>query len=109
VLSAAAVGVALLARSTPLLLAVGGIALFIAALDILEPFAAEIDHPPRSSLTACRPACSLRATWPRRFAVLVAIGLVAAGISIAVAPGAGRDSRVLSRFPRRSPRSAAAR
>jgi hypothetical protein len=88
VLSAAAVGVALLARSTPLLLAVGGIALFIAALDILEPFAAEIDHPTALFTYGVPPRVLLARNLAAPIAVLVAIGLVAAGISIAVAPGA---------------------
>ncbi len=45
VLVAAAAGLASAARSTPLLILFAGAALFVAALDILEPFAAELDHP----------------------------------------------------------------
>ena len=87
-LSAAAVGIALLARSTPLLLAVGGIALFIAALDVLEPFAAEIDHPTALLTYGVPPRVLLGRNLAAPIAVLVAIGAVAAGVSIVVAPGA---------------------
>ena len=42
---AAAGGLTYAARSTHLLIIFAGLALFIAALDIIEPFAAELDHP----------------------------------------------------------------
>jgi hypothetical protein len=87
VLSAAAVGVALLARSTPLLLAVGGIALFVAALDVLEPFAAEIDHPTALFTYGVPARLLLARNLAAPIAALLAIGLVAAGVSIAIAPG----------------------
>ncbi len=44
-LLAAGAALAYAARSTPLLIVLAGAALFVAALDILEPFAAELDHP----------------------------------------------------------------
>jgi hypothetical protein len=44
-LSGVAIALALAARSTPLLVVLAGAAAFVVALDVIEPFAAELDHP----------------------------------------------------------------
>lgn len=74
------------ARSTHLLIIVAGVALFVAALDIIEPFAAELDHP-TSLLTY---GVSIRAVLLRNLAAPVAalVGLALVGAAtVAVVAG----------------------
>jgi hypothetical protein len=84
-LLAAAGAVAYAARSTHLLIIVAGMALFIAALDVIEPFAAELDHP-TALLTY---GVSIRALLARNLAApvaaLVGLALVGAGAITVVA------------------------
>jgi hypothetical protein len=75
-----AVALTYAARSTHLLIIVAGSALFVAALDVVEPFGAELDHP-TSLLTY---GVSIRAVLLRNLAApivaLTGVALVGAGI-----------------------------
>ena len=74
-----AVGLAFAARSTQLLIVVAGTALFVAALDVIEPFAAELDHP-TSLLTY---GVSIRMLLLRNLAAPVAalVGVALVGVA----------------------------
>jgi hypothetical protein len=83
----AAAGLAYAARSTQLLIVGAGAALFVAALDVVEPFAAELDHP-TSLLTY---GVSIRMLLLRNLAAPVAFFLgvaVAGGVASAFVGGA---------------------
>ncbi len=79
VLLAATGAVAYASRSTHLLIIVAGATLFVAALDFIEPFAAELDHP-TALLTY---GVSIRAVLLRNLAApvaaLVGVSLIGAG------------------------------
>jgi len=70
------------------LVAVSGLALWMAGLDVVEPLAQEIDHPGRSRLYPGDEGQLHLGLLGASVVVATALGLVAA--SVAVAPGAGR-------------------
>ncbi len=83
----ASAGLAYASRSTHLLIIAGGAALFVAALDVVEPFAAELDHP-TSLLTY---GVSIRMVLLRNLAApiaaIVGLALVAAAALTAIVGG----------------------
>ncbi len=80
------------ARSTHLLIVPAGVALFVAALDVIEPFAAELDHP----TTLLTYGVSIRMLLLRNLVapVVALVGLALIG-AIAVVPAAGGHAGLL--------------
>jgi hypothetical protein len=85
-LLAAAVAAAIAARTTPLLVVVAGLASFVVALELIEPFAAELDHP--TSLLTYGVAITelLRRNLAAPIATLVGVALAVATAASIIAP-----------------------
>jgi hypothetical protein len=86
-LFAVAGGLAYAARSTPLLIIGAGVALFVAALDVIEPFAAELDHPTALLTYGVSIRVLLLRNLAAPVAALVGITLVGAGTIAVIAGG----------------------
>jgi hypothetical protein len=78
-LLAAATGLMYAARSTHLLIVFAGLALFVAALDIVEPFGAELDHPTLLLTYGVSIRMLLLRNLAAPVAALVGLALVGAG------------------------------
>jgi hypothetical protein len=86
-LLAAAGALSYAARSTHLLIIVAGAALFVAALDVIEPFAAELDHPTALLTYGVSIRVLLLRNLAAPVAALLGITLVGAGAIAVIAGG----------------------
>lgn len=86
-LAAGAVAAAAWAGTTPLL-ALVGIVLLIAALDLVEPLAQEVDHPLRRDLLPAPPASLIRQHLVAPTAVMTVVVLLGAGAAVALGSAA---------------------
>ncbi|MGQ0615585.1 MAG: hypothetical protein ACT4PW_01095 [Acidimicrobiia bacterium] len=76
------------AGTTPML-AVAGIALFLAALDAVEPLAQEIDHPTRLDSAPVESGYVHLRHVPLPVTAMVVVAAMGAGVAVAVEPSAG--------------------
>jgi hypothetical protein len=84
-LLAAATGLMYAARSTHLLILFAGLALFVAALDVIEPFGAELDHPTLLLTYGVSIRMLLLRNLAAPVAALVGLALVGAGTATGLA------------------------